>query len=170
MSSPSSLCVCRWGQGSEGRWKVGEHANFIFNFAPSREIDEEFSGVLVPSSPSDGLGICFAFSVCFMRPFHIYLLLFPSVSRACLLFLPPPPPALPCVPHLVVIVREIERKSSAQNVDVEMKFNLTFLLTQFCVSSESGFWPKRRMYQSYKWIYRLARVCLQTDTHTNTQL
>lgn len=91
MSSPSSLCVCRWGQGSEGRWKVGEHANFIFNFAPSREIDEEFSGVLVPSSPSDGLGICFAFSVCFMRPFHIYLLLFPSVSRACLLFLPPSP-------------------------------------------------------------------------------
>lgn len=49
------------------------------------------------------------------------------------------PPALLSVPHLVVIVREIERKSSAQNVDVEMKFNLTFLLTQFCVSSESGF-------------------------------
>lgn len=56
----------------------------------------------------------------------------------------------------------------AQNVDVEMKFNLTFLLTQFCVSSESGFWPKHRMYHSYKWIYRLAcayTCCTQTDAH-----
>lgn len=99
-----------------------------------------------------------------------YLFIIISIGLSCMFVVssPPLPPALPCVPHLVVIVREIERKSSAQNVDVEMKFNLTFLLTQFCVSSESGFWPKRRMYQSYKWIYRLARVCLQTDTHTHT--
>lgn len=50
-----------------------------------------------------------------------------------------PPPALSLFLYLLSIVREIERKSSAQNVDVEMKFNLAFLLTQFCVSSESGF-------------------------------
>lgn len=95
-----------------------------------------------------------------------YLFAIISIGLSCMSVYTTPPPALSLFLYLLSIVREIERKSSAQNVDVEMKFNLAFLLTQFCVSSESGFWPKRRMYQSYKWIYRLARVCVCAHTDT----
>lgn len=167
MSSPSSLCRCHGGR--EGRKVESRRAcKFYFQLCA---ISRNRRGIL--RSPHTihaqrWLRDLFCIFSLLYATFSYLFIIISIVSRACLLSVPPPLP-LPhpfFVPLLVVIVREIERKSSAQNVDVEMKFNLTFLLTQFCVSSESGFWPKRRMYQSYKWIYRLARVCVCAHTDT----
>lgn len=159
MSSPSSLCVGihrPWDAEGDTRNGSNLDASMQILFSTLRHLEKSTRnprGFLIPYHvASDGLGICFAFLVCFMRPFHIYLLLFPSVSRVCVCCFPRPSPNS----------RSYSRSYScscccawnraeklAQNVDVEMKFNLTFLLTQFCVSSESGFWPCIRVINEF---------------------
>lgn len=95
MSSPSSLCVGihrPWDAEGETRNGSNLDASMQILFSTLRHLEKSTRnprGFLIPYHvASDGLGICFAFLVCFMRPFHIYLLLFPSVSRVCVCCFP----------------------------------------------------------------------------------
>lgn len=99
MSSPSSLCAgIHRPWEAEGVTRNGSNldASMQILFSTLRHLEKSTRnprGFLIPYHvASDGLGICFAFLVCFMRPFHIYLLLFPSVSRVCVCCFPRPSP------------------------------------------------------------------------------